>query len=133
MMGRCKVVLGLALAWLLGGCQYLNTCDECWWYNRTPERKLSQGVAKYEEGNYIASMAALNNVLQTKLVDKNDRVSAYKYLAFIHCVSDREKMCQEAFSKALAISPDFELTPAEAGHPIWGPAFRRAKEKIVKK
>lgn len=128
-----NAVLGMALAFLLSGCRYLNTCDECWWYNRTPERKLSQGVAKYEEGNYIASMAALNNVLQTRLVDRDDKVSAYKYLAFIHCVSDREKLCHEAFSKALALNPRFELTPAEAGHPIWGPVFRRAKEKSGKK
>ncbi|MBU0621247.1 MAG: TssQ family T6SS-associated lipoprotein [Gammaproteobacteria bacterium] len=132
MSSRRNVLWGLMLVWLLGGCHTLNTCDECWWYNRTPERKLSQGVEKYEEGNYIASMAALNNVLQTKLLDKNDKVSAYKYLAFIHCVSDREKLCFEAFSKALAIKPDFELTPAEAGHPIWGPVFRKAKSKIAK-
>ncbi|WP_223293847.1 TssQ family T6SS-associated lipoprotein [Sideroxydans lithotrophicus] len=120
------------LVLLLSGCHTLNTCDECWWYNRTAGHKLSKGVESYEEGNYIASVEALTNVLQAKLADKDDKVSAYKYLAFIHCVSGRERMCYEAFHKALLLNPKFELTPAEAGHPVWGPVFRSAKAKFGK-
>jgi Tfp pilus assembly protein PilF len=132
MFGRRNVLQGMLLVWLLSGCHVLNTCDDCWWYNRTTVHKLNKGVENYEEGNYIASMQALNNVLQTKLADRDDKVSAYKYLAFIHCVSGREKMCFDAFRNALAINPNFELTPAEAGHPIWGPVFRSAKSKTTK-
>ena len=133
MLGRRNVFIGVRRVWLLSGCQYLNTCDECWWYNRTaPSEKLDKGVESYAEGNYIASMAALKDVLLTKLADKDDKVSAYKYLAFIHCVSGREKLCFDAFRKALALKPDFELTPAEAGHPVWGPVFRNAKAKSGK-
>ena len=130
MSGRRNALLGVVVVWLLSGCQTLNSCDECWWYNRTPGHKLSKGVENYEDGNYIASVEALNNVLQTKLADRNDKVSAYKYIAFIDCVSGREKMCYEAFRKALLLNPNFELTPAEAGHPVWGPVFRSAKAKL---
>lgn len=130
MLGCRNALLGVVVIWLLSGCQALNSCDECWWYNRTPGHKLSKGVENYEDGNYIASVEALNNVLQTKLADKNDKVSAYKYIAFIDCVSGREKMCYEAFRKALLLNPNFELTPAEAGHPVWGPVFRSAKAKL---
>jgi Tfp pilus assembly protein PilF len=132
MLGRRSGLLGVFLVWALSGCQALNSCDECWWYNRTPGHKLSKGVESYEEGNYYASVEALNNVLQTKLADKDDKVSAYKYLAFIHCVSGREKMCYESFRRALALNPKFELTAAEAGHPVWGPVFRSAKAKSAK-
>jgi Tfp pilus assembly protein PilF len=132
MLGRQNILLGVMLVWLLSGCHALNTCDECWWYNRTPEHKLVKGVESYEEGNYMESMAALNEVLQTKLADRDDKVRAYKYLAFIHCVSGREKMCSEAFKRALMINPAFELTTAEAGHPVWGPVFRSAKAKSGK-
>ncbi|ADE11507.1 hypothetical protein Slit_1270 [Sideroxydans lithotrophicus ES-1] len=132
MLGRHNVILGAMLVLLLSGCHTLNTCDECWWYNRTAGHKLSKGVESYEEGNYIASVEALTNVLQAKLADKDDKVSAYKYLAFIHCVSGRERMCYEAFHKALLLNPKFELTPAEAGHPVWGPVFRSAKAKFGK-
>ena len=130
MLGRRNVLLGVIAIWLLSGCQALNSCDECWWYNRTPSHKLSKGVENYEDGNYIASIEALNTVLQTKLADRDDKVSAYKYIAFIHCVSGREKLCYEAFRKALLLNPKFELTPAEAGHPVWGPVFRSAKAKF---
>jgi Tfp pilus assembly protein PilF len=132
MLGRHNVLLGAMLVWLLGGCHALNTCDECWWYNRTAGHKLNMGVQNYEEGNYIASVEALNDVLQTKLADTDDKVTAYKYLAFIHCVSGRERMCYEAFRNALQLNPKFELTPAEAGHPVWGPVFRSAKAKFGK-
>jgi hypothetical protein len=132
MSGRRSVLLGGMLVWTLTGCSSLNSCDECWWYNKTPEHKLYKGVENYEEGNYIASVEALNNVLQTKLANKEDKVSAYKYLAFIHCVSGREKLCYESFRRALVLKPSFELTPAEAGHPVWGPVFRSAKAKFGK-
>ena len=132
MSGCRNALLGVVVIWLLSGCQALNSCDECWWYNRTASHKLSKGVESYEDGNYIASVEALNNVLQTKLADRDDKVSAYKYIAFIDCVSGREKMCYEAFRKALLLNPNFELTPAEAGHPVWGPVFRSAKAKFKK-
>jgi Tfp pilus assembly protein PilF len=132
MLGRRNVFLGVVIALLLSGCEALNSCDECWWYNRTAGHKLSKGVESYEDGNYIASVEALNNVLQAKLADKDDKVSAYKYIAFIHCVSGREKMCYESFRRALTLNPNFDLTPAEAGHPVWGPVFRSAKAKITK-
>jgi Tfp pilus assembly protein PilF len=132
MLARRGALLGVMLVWTLTGCRVLNTCDECWWYNRTAGHKLTKGVESYEEGNYYASVKALNNVLQTKLAQRDDRVSAYKYLAFIHCISGREKMCYESFRSALDLDPHFELTPAEAGHPVWGPVFRSAKAKFGK-
>jgi len=30
------------------------------------------------------------------------------------------------------LNPSFDLTPAEAGHPVWGPVFRSAKSKVSK-
>lgn len=128
--------LSLSMA-ALSGCT-INSCDDKggsgWWIFRSnpAEQKLDKGVKEYEEGNYIASMNALQGVLETRLADKSDKVNAYKYLAFIHCISSREKLCREYFKKALAVDPNFDLTPAEAGHPLWGPAFRSVKGKSAK-
>lgn len=122
----------------LSGCSTFNSCDDKggggWWIFRPnpAEQKLDKGVKEYEEGNYIASMNALQGVLEAKLAEKGDKVNAYKYLAFIHCISSREKLCREYFKKALALDPNFDLTPAEAGHPLWGPAFRSVKGKSAK-
>jgi hypothetical protein len=62
-------------------------------------------------------------------LDRADRVKAHKYLAFIACVSSQPMTCREEFSIALELDPKFELGPAEAGHPIWGPVFKAAKAK----
>jgi hypothetical protein len=37
--------------------------------------------------------------------------------------------CREEFRKALTMDPSLELSPAEAGHPVWGPVFRSLKGK----
>lgn len=100
--------------------------------NTPADKKLNYGVLSYEEGNYQASVTALQGVLETGLSGKPEQVRAYKYLAFIQCVSGRDGMCKDYFKKALEIDPNFNLEPAEAGHPIWGPAFRSVKSKYAK-
>ena len=87
---------------------------------------LATGVRQYEEGNYPEATKSLHNALNQGL-SSDDRVTAYKYLAFINCVSERLSYCREEFRRALAIDPSLELTTAEAGHPIWGPVFRAVK------
>ena len=123
-----NVLLGGVAALLLSGCHDFWGCS-C---SNPVDQKLNYGVLSYEEGNYQASLMALQGVLETGLSSKADRVRAYKYLAFIHCVSSREKMCRDYFRKALEIDPRFELEPAEAGHPIWGPVFRSVKSRFAK-
>lgn len=132
MLERLKIAALGAL--VLAGCGTVSTCNDGGGGIRlfgkdAVEQKLDIGVKEYEEGNYVASMNALQGVLETKLANKDDKLSAYKYLAFIHCISSREKLCKDYFRKVLAINPNFELSPAEAGHPIWGPAFRSVKGK----
>ena len=132
MVGCRNVLVGLMLAWLLSGCHALNSCDEGWWYSSASKNMLNKAVVNFEEGNYIASMAAFNEVLQAKNADADDKVISYKYMAFIHCVSGREKQCYDSFKNALTLKQSFELTTAEAGHPVWGPVFRSAKGKRSK-
>ncbi len=135
MLVRWKIAALSAL--VLVGCGTVSTCNDGGGGIRlfgkdVAEQKLDIGVKEYEEGNYVASMNALQGVLETKIANKDDKLMAYKYLAFIHCISSREKLCRDYFRKVLAINPNFELSPAEAGHPIWGPAFRSVKGKSGK-
>lgn len=94
---------------------------------RKAEQELSAGIKSYEEGNYRVAAKELQNALDAGLTFDSDSVRAHKYLAFIHCVSSREKQCKDEFRKAFALDSKFELEPAEAGHPLWGPAFRAVK------
>ena len=88
------------------------------------EQDLEQAVKIYEDGDYATAIVILQHAQKNGLRSKYDQARAYKYLAFIHCISAREKQCRDAFKKAFEIDPAFNLQPAEAGHPAWGPVFR---------
>lgn len=88
---------------------------------------LEKGIASYQEGAYDAAARQLQTALDFGLPVPRDRATAHKYLAFISCASGREARCRDQFRKALSAMPSFELTPAESGHPAWGPVFRSVK------
>ncbi len=90
------------------------------------EPALAAGLRQYEDGNYAEAARQLQSAIDQGL-GQSDRVRAHKTLAFIHCVSGRTAACREEFRKALGIDPAFDLPPAEAGHPTWGPVFRSVK------
>ena len=120
------LLLALALA-ALGGCAatpFANPFKNM--LQSKGEPVLTAGIQNYENGKYDEAANALQSALDLGL-NKDEQVSAHKYLAFIHCASGREKQCRDEFRKALDIDPSLELKPAEAGHPIWGPVFRSVK------
>ncbi len=97
---------------------------------RKAEQDLSSGIRAYEDGDYRNSARLLQSALSGGLFLKSDQVAAHKYLAFIHCAQAREKSCRGEFRKALELDPGFELTPAESGHPSWGPVFKSVKQSM---
>jgi hypothetical protein len=97
------------------------------------EQELERATRSYEEGAYRNAARQFQAALDLGLRTKADQVTAHKYLAFINCVSGREKLCRDEFRKALEVDPGFELAPAEIGHPIWGPVFRSVKAEAAAK
>ena len=97
------------------------------------EQALERGVKSYEDGEYKTAAKQLQAALDLGLDAKRDQAKAHKYLAFINCVSGREKSCRDEFRKALDADPKFDLEPAEAGHPIWGPVLRSIKAERAAK
>ena len=91
-------------------------------------QSLSAGIDAYNEGKYPDAVKNLQSALDQGL-SVGDQVKARKYLAFTHCVSDKERLCREEFRKALDINPKLELEPAEVDHPTWGRVFREAKAR----
>lgn len=89
---------------------------------------FSVGLKQFDDGDYDASARNLQGALERGLPPK-DQVSAYKHLAFIHCANNRIAACRDEFRKALTMDPALQLSPAEAGHPTWGPIFRSLKDK----
>ena len=93
---------------------------------RPAERALLDGMRAYDDAQYQAAEAALRRALQAGLKSGRDQAVAYKLVAFITCTSDRMPQCEAAFRAARGADPAFALSRSEAGHPVWGPAYRRA-------
>jgi len=93
---------------------------------------LTKGIEAYENSQYKASRTLLRSALDSGL-ETADQVIAHKHLAFIACAGGQRDTCKTHFRKAFAIDPDFTLSRTEAGHPVWGKAFREVKAEQQKK
>ena len=93
---------------------------------RPAERALLTGLRAYEDGQYAEAERELKKALDLGLASPKDRATANKHLAFVYCTSNRVSACDQAFRAALAADPGFAQSRAEAGHPQWGPVYRRA-------
>lgn len=92
---------------------------------RPAEKALLAGIISYEDGQYADAERHLNIALNAGLVSGKDRAAAQKHLAFIYCTSRREALCEATFRAARASFPAFVLSKSEAGHPLWGPVYKR--------
>ena len=92
---------------------------------RPAERALLTGLRAYEDAQYADAERELQRALALGLGSPKDRASAHKHLAFVYCTSSRVPACDKAFRDAIAADPEFALGKAEAGHPLWGPVYRR--------
>jgi Tfp pilus assembly protein PilF len=92
---------------------------------RPAERALLTGIRAYDDAQYAQAERALTTALHSGLTSPKDRASANKLLAFIYCTSSRVPDCESAFRAAREADPAFTLSRSEAGHPLWGPVYRR--------
>ena len=95
---------------------------------RPAERSLIEGIRAYDDAQYPQAEAALRKALAAGLASGRDRASAHKLLAFITCSSERMADCEGAFRAARASDAAFALNRSEAGHPLWGPVYRRVMQ-----
>ena len=129
MVYRLSIILCAVILLIIGACA-TGTLREAGLDNLATSKAsqaLSAGIKNYEDGNYKAATKNLQTALDSGLSFDSDKVLAHKYLAFINCLTNREKQCRDEFRKALSIDNKFDLKENEAGHPIWGPVFRQVK------
>lgn len=121
------IFLGLFLAGM-GGCGTGATSPAS-----TPtvaQATLDSARAAYDAGDYRRTIALLGgHAREIDGADVNTQVAAHKLLAFSYCLTRRTTQCRAEFSRILDLNPRFDLSPAEKGHPIWGPAFEYARRK----
>jgi Tfp pilus assembly protein PilF len=118
-------IAGILLCALLGACAVAPEGGLSEVMQRPAERALLAGLRAYEDGQYGDAERELNKALNTGLVSAGDRAVANKHLAFVYCTSQREKACADAFRAARVADSGFALSRAEAGHPLWGPVYKR--------
>lgn len=92
---------------------------------RPAEKALLAGMRAYDDAQYPQAEKLLNDSLRTGLASGRDRAVAHKHLAFIYCTSERLPACETAFRAARGDDPVFVLSKSEAGHPQWGPVWRK--------
>jgi Tfp pilus assembly protein PilF len=92
---------------------------------RPAEKALLAGIRAYEDAQYGQAEGELKTALQAGLASPKDRAAAHKHLAFIYCSSSRESECEAEFRMARKADPAFALSRSEAGHPVWGPVYKR--------
>jgi hypothetical protein len=93
---------------------------------------LVDGLVKYEAGEFAEALKLLEGSFKEGLKEKKDQVRALKHAAFCLCLLNRYPACRAEFIKIYDIDPDFDLTPAEAGHPSWTKTFAGAKAQAKK-
>lgn len=93
--------------------------------DRPAEKSLLAGMHAYDDAQYTDAERSLRKALSAGLATGRDRALAHKLLAFIYCTSDRVPACEQSFRAAREADPSFTLSRSEAGHPLWGPVYRK--------
>jgi hypothetical protein len=91
------------------------------------EQLLAEGMVRYDAGDYEASHRLFEAAAKEGLREKADQIRAMKQGAFSLCLQNKLVPCRAEFVKIYDLDPNFDLTPAEAGHPSWSKTFAQAK------
>ncbi len=92
---------------------------------RPAEKALLDGLKAYDDAQYETAERQFRQALTLGLVSPRDRAEAHKRLAFTDCAAGRLVECEAEFRLARQADGAFVLSPSEAGHPVWGPIYRK--------
>ena len=95
---------------------------------RPAEKALLAGLKAYDDAQYESAERLFKEALAAGLVSPRDRAEAHKRLAFIDCASGRLDECEAEFKQARQADKTFALDKSEAGHPVWGPVYKKLQK-----
>ena len=87
---------------------------------RPAEKALLDGLKAYDDAQYETAEREFRQALALGLASPRDRAEAHNELA-----SGRLVECEAEFRLARQADRTFALSPSEAGHPVWGPIYRK--------
>ena len=97
------------------------------------DRAIQTATEAYDRGDFNGAVRQINIIINDGALDPSQMVRALKVLAFSQCSSNAVTSCRQSFERALRVDPNFELSAAERGHPIWGAQFTRARRTVLGK
>jgi len=126
MTSRLRAALASAV-WLLAACAQappapVGLLDVT---ARPAEKALQAGLKAYDDAQYEPAERLFKEALALGLASPRDRAEAHKRLAFIDCASGRIDDCEAEFKRARQVDKTFALDKSEAGHPVWGPVYKK--------
>ena len=77
----------------------------------------------------LSALKLLDAAKKEESLSKADRIKALKHMAFSLCLTGKTIPCRNEFQKIFEMDAQFELTPAEAGHPSWAKTYATAKQR----
>ena len=92
---------------------------------RPAEKALLDGLKAYDDAQYDSAARLFRQALALGLASTKDRAEAHKRLAFLHCAAGRLGDCEAEFRLARQADRSFALDKSEAGHPVWGPVYKK--------
>lgn len=95
------------------------------------EKALTAALATFDRGDYAAAIRQLTPLTTDSSLDQGNQLLALKSLAFSECLSRKITACRKTFERAFRLDHQFDLAPAEKGHPVWGPQFERARKAVT--
>ena len=125
MRSRLRLAIALAAA-LTAGCMQASPPVGLLDVSARPaERALLAGLKAYDDAQYDPADRLFREALAAGLVSPRDRAEAHKRLAFIQCAAGRLGDCETEFKLARQADRNFALDKSEAGHPVWGPVYKK--------
>jgi hypothetical protein len=91
------------------------------------DQLLFEGTEMYDKGDFRGAIRKLILARDAAEEGTPTKQNSFRLLAFSYCVTGQRPLCRAQFVSLVKMSPDFELTRAEAGHPLWGPVFKEVK------
>ncbi len=125
MRSRLRLAIALAAALMAGCVQPSPPVGLLDVTARPAERALLAGLKAYDDAQYDSADRLFREALAAGLVSPRDRAEAHKRLAFIQCAAGRLGDCETEFKLARQSDRTFALDKTEAGHPVWGPVYKK--------
>jgi len=98
----------------------------------SPGELADQAINAYLKHDYAVALDRFSAALKRKDLGVRDKISCYKYIAFIHALHNRPRETKQAFRNAFQLDRRFTLEKGEYGNPSWTPIYDEVLKEMKK-